>query len=396
MRRIRLLLYVVTGAVLHGVSPTAAQSPGSGHGFHPPMPDQELFLECRLGNSSPPTTIEFVLPISVPMAPLELNHTVTLPAPWAPIQVKQYLPRAVRDQNVVPVDDEQGQPSVLLSVEGPTGTFDRWLVAGDAERNRLVSLIGTWRYMAVADPQQRDELFRQFEQELTRTPMLRITRVGSDEFAELPAKPGETRTFENLGVTVTVRRFYSDFGLRDDTKEPINRSDKLLNPAALVEIDDHGKKEEQWVFAKFSDFMAHESGALPYRVTLDCPLERKSPIPDYVIATVARARHEVWTRYQDQTTSKPLELNESTKVAGSKYSFALTRFLPSGRLVETYRPTEGKGAVTALRVDITGATGASPAPCWLELGKPRVIPTQVGPLTLTFASRPAGSTGGHR
>lgn len=396
MSRIRLLLYVVTGAMLHGAGPAAAQSPGSGHGFHPPMPGQELFVECRLGVSSPPTTIESVLPISVPMAPLELDHTVALPAPWAPIRVKQYLPRAVRDQNVVPVDDEHGQPAVLLTIDGPTGKFDRWLVAGDAERNRLVSLIGTWRYMAVPNPEQRDGLFQQFEQELTRAPTLRVTRAGSDEFAELPAKPGETRTFENLGITVTVRRFYSDFGLRDDTKEPTNRSEKRLNPAALVEIDDHGKKEEQWVFAKFRDFMAHESDALPYRITLDCPLERKSPIPDYVIATVARARHELWTRHQGGTTSKPIGLNEPTKVEGSKYSFALTQFLPSGRLVETYRPTEGKGAVTALRIDVVASSGAAPTPCWLELGKPRVIPTDVGPLTLTFASRVAGSPGGHK
>jgi hypothetical protein len=395
MSHVRWLLYVITGTMLAGAGPAAAQAPGSGHGFHPPMPGQELFLECRLGDSNPPKTIESVLPIPVPMAPQELNHTVSLPAPWAPIQVKQYLPRAVRDQNVVPVDDEQGQPSVLLSVDGPTGTFDRWLVAGDAERNRLVSLIATWRYMSVADPQQRDDLYHQFEQELTRTPMLRVTRTGSDEFGELPAKPGETRTFENLGVTVTVRLFYSDFGLRDDTKEPVNRSEKRLNPAALVEIDDHGKKQEQWVFAKFRDFMAHESESLPYRITLDCPLDRERPIPDYVIATIARARHELWTRHQDRTTSKPLALNESTKVAGSKYSFALKQFLPSGRLVETYRPTEGRGAVTALQVDVAGAPGASPAPYWLELGKPRSIPTQVGPLTLTFASRPAGSPGGH-
>jgi hypothetical protein len=360
------------------------------------MPGQEFFVECRPGDARPPATIESVLPIPVPMAPLELDHTVTLPAPWAPIRVTQYLPRAVRDQNVIPVDDEQGQPSVLLTVSGPTGTFDRWLVAGDAERNRLVSLIGTWRYMAVADPQQRDELFQQFEQELTRTPMLRISRPGSAEFAELPAKPGETRSFEDLGITVSVRRFYSDFALRDDTKEPINRSEKRLNPAALVEIDDHGRKEEQWVFAKFRDFMAHESGALPYQVTLDCPLERSSPIPDYVLATVARARHELWTRHQGRIASQPVGLNEPTTVAGSKYTFTLTRFLPSGRLVETYRPTEGKGAVTALRIDVAGPSGASPTPCWLELGKPRVIPTDAGPLTLTFASRPAGSAGGHK
>jgi hypothetical protein len=84
-----------------------------------------------------------------------------------------------------------------------------------------------------------------------------------------------------------------------------------------------------------------------------------------------------------------LKTGEQVAIPGSQYTFRMVRFEPSGRLIEDYHPTDGKGAVTALRVEFTDVSGQR-RPLWLQLGQERAIPTAQGRATLAFGSRPAG------
>ncbi|MCK4658263.1 MAG: hypothetical protein KAV82_01970 [Phycisphaerae bacterium] len=379
------------------VFPAFAASPTTqpgGHGIHPPLPRQQYFVQCRITIQDKPTVFETPVALSSPVVAAELKQLVELPAPVHPVHLTRYLPRARREQSVHEVKGEGGKPAVELSIVGPTQSFQRWLMAGDAERNRLSSFIGVWRYMAVEGKSQRDELFEQFKNEFSGEPNLVISRVDGESTHELEALPGKVRRLDDLGCTVRVLTFHPHFAMSKSTNKPVNVSGKRLNPAVQVELEANGKKEVRWVFAKFPDFKMHEGQALPYKIVLDCPVEAKSNVPDFVLMTINRGVHEVWARHEGKAKSKPLSLNQKIKIGASQYTFHLARFVASGRLVEKYAPTEARGGSPALRLGSADATGRN-ITFWLGLNEQRVITTPVGPMTVIFTSRQANSKGVH-
>ncbi|UCC30143.1 MAG: hypothetical protein JSU86_18335 [Phycisphaerales bacterium] len=387
-------LPVILSVLGVSVGSALAGAQKSGHGAHPILSGQKLVFQCRFEAEGGPRALRVALELPSPGDPRWLNQTVELPAPLPPIRIVQYLPNAVYEQEVVADSSTAAKPAVQLSIDGPKLSYRRWLVAGDSERNRLLSLIATWRYMAVTDQRERDELLTQFENELTRDPVLIISRKDGSVARKLEARPGSVHTLNDLSCTVRVQKFFPHFAFDDETKEPINKSDNLLNPAALVQVQHRGQTEQRWLFSKFPDFDRHGTWDLPYRLALDCPLERQSTDPDYAVVTVGRTAHEVWVRHDGQTTTKPIGPEQPIDITGSRYTFHIARAVPSGRFVEGFRTTEEKGGVTALQIEYAVASGENRR-LWLEIGKQRVVNTAQGPIMVAFGPPQAAAPDEH-
>jgi hypothetical protein len=358
------------------------------------MPNERFTISVRFERDGKLEAVEVPLTLPSPMMPAELTQSVDLPEPFAPVRPVQYLPRAVLDQDVTPDPTGRAGPAIRLLIEGPSQSYERWLLEGDPERDRLTSFIGAWRYVAAADKGQRDALYAQFEHEQMRDPTLQVWRDSSDTVYQVAAKAGHVETIEDFGCTVRVKRFFPDFGIDEKTKKPTNRSEKRSNPAVLVAIEREGGTDERWVFARFPEFRATGDEAMPLHMRLDCPVEHDRPLPGFVLMTVDRQRHEVWMRHQDRTESRSLSVEENIDIPDSRYVFRVTRFVPSGRLVEQYRGSDERGAVTALRVEMTDASGQAMS-TWLELDKPRVVSTVHGPVEVSFRKGQPGARGGH-
>lgn len=391
MRTARWALWLLAGGVLAAGGRALAQ-PGQ-HGFHPVMPDQTLYFYYRFDGAAEPVAIQVPLSLTSSSAPEELDQLVTVPTPLPPVSVKQYLPKAVLEQRAVRDDGPEAGRVVQIAINGPTQSFHRWLAANDVARNRLVSFIGTWRYMAVDDPRQRDRLLEQFKNELTRGPVVHIQRTDTGRSAEIKAVPGTVSSLPALECTVRVREFLPDFAFDSRTKQPVKKSDARVNPAVKVVVEHQGAREQWWAFAKFPQFQLGSRDRLPFRITLDCPLEKQGNTPDFVVVTVGVDAHEVWTRLGGEVTAKPVSLEKPLEISGSQYTFQLADYVPSGRLVEHYNSRAGPDAVTALRVEMPDAAGASKS-LWLELGKQRVLPTAEGLITLAFGPQRRGMAAG--
>ncbi len=381
--------------------PALAASSGAGgatppgHGWHPPMPDQEYVLRCEFGRGDAATVVDEPIRLAAPSQPARLDQVVTLPAPWGRVHLVEYLPRARLDQVVKAAEGAQARPAVRVAIEGPTQSFQRWLLADDPARNRLSSFIASWRYMAAAGKSERDELFRQFSTELTRDPVLVVSRPDGRDQVSVPARAGTERRLEKLGCRVRVKQFYPHYGLDDRTKKPVNRSDRRLNPAVLVEIEVAGRKEQRWVFSRFPDFQSAQSGVLPIRLALDCPLARQRTSPEFAILTIGNSHHEIWTRHAGKHTRRTVRLGDAVRIEGSQYRFRLDEFRPAARLVEAYRPTEGNNAVVAIKIEVLSPSDP-PRQLWLESGRPHTIATPRGPLMIGFGPRSTGATTRHQ
>ena len=352
-----------------------------GHGGHPMMPTQKLVLRCRLDVDGEQRVVEEVLEVPSALAPADLTQTLALPAPWPAVTATKFLPQATLRQQVEPAADGQGQPAMYLAIDGTKQHYQRWLVANDAERNRLLSLIGTWRYMAVREEADRDALVKQFEEELTRPPQLMIAARDGSWSHSYGIEPGTSHEVKEAGSVVRIKQFLPDFAVRSEGGEPISRSDQRYNPALLVEVQAGEKRVERWLFAKFGGFQMHESADLPFEARFDCPLAKKSNAPDFLVLTLLPERHEVCTRYEGKTRTTPLVPQKPVDVPGARYTFKMEQFVASGRLVETYETVEGGRGSPAVEIRTVDKDGQV-VHVWLPLGKEQTLELAPGRLAV--------------
>jgi hypothetical protein len=380
-------------ALLVVISATGMTPPD--HGFHPPMPGQTFYFQCRLQQGNEPITIEEEVALPSVTEPSRLNQVIRLPAQNGTVRLVEYLSQARLNQRVEAAKDPKARPAVRVSIDGPTQSYQRWLLADDPRRNRLTSLIGSWRYMAVDAKAQRDDLLRQFETELTRDPVLVVRGAGGRVSGRLVAKEGASRHFTELKCRVRVEKFYSHYAQDDKKKRPVNVSDKRMNPAALVEIEYEGRRERRWVFSRFPEFGTEAGAAMPIRVSLDCPPESKGTAPDFLLVTVNRKTHEAWSRHEGKHAVRTFSEGEKMKVPGSQYTFHIVACEPAAQLIEEYVPTEGRSAVPALKIELA-ETGRPPQTIWLQLGREHVIPTKKGAMVVAFGPRPPKRSAEHK
>jgi len=308
--------------------------------------------------------------------------------------VTKYLAAGELIQDVVATEGEGGAPAAQIAIEGPTQSYRRWLVAGDAERNRLISFIATWRYVTAASTAEREELYRQFAEEFTRAPMLTLARADGSEAHAFPFAADKVEDVSRLECKVRMLRFLPHFSRSEETKEPVNRSERRVNPAALVELEHQGRKEPRWVFAKFPGFERPWAEAVPVAVRLDCPQEAERPVPDLVLVSKAGGEHEVWIRHEGRCDSRPIAADEVVPIPGTQYGFRLTSLVPKGRLVERYAPAASGRGVAAIQFTV-GPAERSGGEQWVELNKLRVVEQGGERLTVSLASPGLETSGGH-
>lgn len=374
-------------------SMTRAQHPG-GHGSHPPMPDQRLVLVCRWDEPTAPPVNTIKFEIAYTGTEDELSKGFDIPESQTVIRPLRYIAQAVLEQRVVEDDGDRARPGVELSIDGPTQSFRRWLIADDPERNRLISFIGTWRLMAVSDRAGRDELFHQFETELTRDPKLFVSRADGGDAREIELKVGSAQPLPELETTVRVLRFFPDYAIESSTEQPVNRSEQRRNPAALVELSHQGKTEERWVFAKFPDFGPKDAIRLPIRLGLDCPVLGSEKVPDFSVVAIGDKEWEVWSRFEGKSKSRSLSVREPVDVAGSQYRFQAIAFIPKGKMIEEYQPAVGGKGVPAMHFEATDGPNP-PTKFWLELGETKTLPRTPWPLSVSFQTESKSKPGAH-
>ncbi len=385
-------IWITIGIVSLLARPTIAQH--SNHGAHPMMPDQKLFVACKLMNSEnvAPTHVEIELPNHD--IPVTFSQKIALPWLSDALELTNYLPLAQLDQTVVEADGD-GQPAIYLSIDGPSQSYQRWLMANDMARNRLVSFIGTWRFMAVDSPSERDLLWEQFRTEHSREPSIYVSGPDGLPRETVLATVGNKKQLKAFGITIEVKAFYPHFAMDKDAKSPKNESDKRINPAVLVKITAGDKQESRWVFSKFPDYMSQSTDRLPIEIKLDCPVQTKSQAPDFVIVTTGDKRHEVWSRYLTKVDQQTLKKDQAVAIAGSSYRFHIGQAFSRGKLVERYVSSDKSGAVPALCFATKLMIGHS-SPLWLALNERRVVDTKAGPMSITFMTSSAmPPTGGH-
>jgi len=238
------------------VDRTCAASTGPHHSFL--GGPWEIVIKMRLDGEG----LRFPLTVSEENMPQKLDKVLPIKGTPIEIRLEDYVPDLKWETNAV--KHPGGEIAAKLLINGKNLKQDIWLSSGDPARQSISSSIGGVTIRRLHDTNNVETLMRG----LTDSKAVGILSIwpedGSRPF-ECVAKTAETINIPRSKYKVTILEYLPHYSIDTETKNVVSQSQKPVNPAVKVAINDGKKTFEQWLWAKFPS-SPHEETELPLRM----------------------------------------------------------------------------------------------------------------------------------
>jgi len=328
--------------------------------------------------------LRFPLTVSDENRPHKLD--AILPVMGTPIKVKleQYVPDLKWETTAV--KHRGGGIVAQLTIKGKNLKQEIWLSPGDPARQSISSSIGGVAIRRLHDARTAEKLV----QELTHPDVVGILSIWPEDGntpLEYVAKAKETIAVWKSKYKLTVLEYLPHYSIDTKTKKVVSQSEKPINPAIRLTINDGEKTTEQWLWAKFPS-SPHKETKLPLRMRFtDFDLHRAKGRHILVVASGMKR----WL-----LSSKNGKKQVEKAVLGRFYPFADKEYLFNIEQImdEAIIKTEWKNNSDSLLHPAIIATieqSGTGRQTVLELNKPFHHRTKFGTLVLLYRRRPESS-----
>jgi hypothetical protein len=238
------------------VDHTSAASAGPHHSFL--GGPWEIIVQTRLDGEG----LHFPLNVSDETKPQKLNAVLPIKGMPIEIRLEDYVPDLKWETNAV--KHPGGEIAAKLLINGKNLKQDIWLSSGDPARQSISSSIGSIAIKRLHDTKNTEMLM----QGLTDSRAVGILTIwpedGNQPF-ECVAKTSETISIPKSEYKVTILEYLPHYSIDTKTKKVVSQSQKPVNPAVKVIIDNGKKTFQRWLWAKFPS-SPHEEAELPLRI----------------------------------------------------------------------------------------------------------------------------------
>jgi len=206
--------------------------------------------------------LRFPLTVSEENKPQKLDKILPIKSMPIEIRLEDYVPDLKWETNAV--KHPGGGIAAKLLINGKDLKQDIWLSSGASARQSISSSIGSVLIRRLHDTNRVETLMRG----LTDSKAVGILSIwpedGSRPF-ECVAKTAETINIPRSKYKVTILDYLPHYSIDKETKKVASQSQKPVNPAVKVAINDGTKTFERWLWAKFPS-SPHEETELPLRM----------------------------------------------------------------------------------------------------------------------------------
>jgi hypothetical protein len=183
--------------------------------------------------------------------PQTINKTFPIMGTPIEIKVKQYMPDLKWETSTV---EQKGAGSVAkLSLKGKNLEQELWLSTDDPAKQAVSSEIGGIRIERLYNKNVLDKLMSESRNSRS-TGILSVWIQDANIPLEFLVKTADTITIPGSKYKVTVTDYVPHYTLDTDTKKITSQSDKPVNPAIKIKLDDGEHVYEQWLWSKFKSF----------------------------------------------------------------------------------------------------------------------------------------------
>ena len=192
------------------------------------------------------------------------NLDALLPVMGTPIEIRleKYVPDLKWETTAV--EHHGGGIVAKLAIKGKNLEQNIWLCSGDPARESISSSIGGVAIRRLHNPSTAEKLVRELAHPKA-VGILSVWPEDSNSPIEYVAETAETITIPKSEYRLTVLEYIPHYSIDTMTKKVVSLSEKPINPAVKVAINDGQETIERWLWAKFP-LSPHKAAELPLRI----------------------------------------------------------------------------------------------------------------------------------
>jgi hypothetical protein len=252
---INIIILVIAGlsvfsSRIYGYSPAMRQTRLSG--------PWEIVVQMGMDGSM----MRFPVKVANENKAATLNNV--LPMMGSPIKIRlmQYLPDLKWETSIV--EDPKGGAVVQIKAKGENLNQDIWLSSADPAKQSISSQVGGIKIVKLHSSEGIEKIMR----ELTSNKSIGIVSIrgnNTNKPLEYVANTGDTITLPTSDYKLKILEYVPHYSIDTKTKKVTNMSNKPVNPAIKINIDNGNNNYEQWLWSKFPS-SPHMKKDLPLRV----------------------------------------------------------------------------------------------------------------------------------
>ena len=378
--RVAKIAIVTIAAVVVLTKPARAMPPGPHHSFL--AGPWELVV--KMGFEGP--GLRFPVTVSDENKPEKINRV--LPILGTPINIKleQYLPDLKWETTAIKHPGGGIVAKLTAKLKDSEQVF--WLDSGNPARQSISSSIGSVAIKRLHDPNTVEKLLRQ----LTHPKAVGIVSVwpeDSNSPLEYAANLGETITIPKSKYKVSTLKYIPHYSIDTKTKKVTSRSDKPVNPAIKVRIDDGENTYECWLWSKFTSF-PHKKMKLPLRIKFtDFDLGKMEG--KYILVVTSKAQTWLLFSKKGKTQVQKAKLGWPYPFANEGYFFSIEK-ITNNAVIKTNWKNNSEDLLHPAIIATIEHNGTVQQVV-LEFNKPYHYKSKLGTMVLLYRRRPGLSKG---
>jgi hypothetical protein len=261
-----------------------------------------------------------------------LNNVLPLMGSPIKIRLMQYLPDLKWETSIV--EDPKGGAVVQIKAKGENLNQDIWLSSADPAKQSISSQVGGIKIVKLHSSKEIEKIMR----ELTSSKSIGIVSVWDNDInkpLEYVANKGDTITLPTGDYKLKILEYIPHYSIDTTTKKITNMSNKPVNPAIKINIDNGKDNYEQWLWSKFPS-SPHMKKDLPLRIQFTDFDIGKTP-GNYVF--VVAEGSEPWLFYfkDGKKYAEKAKLKNEYPFAQQTYTFSIEQFSNSANIKKEWK-----------------------------------------------------------
>ncbi len=285
----------------------------------------EIVIKTRLEGEG----LRFPLTVSDETKPQKLDAVLPVEGTSIEIRLEDYVPDLKWKTHAVKYPGKEIAAKLLL--EGTNLKQDIWLNSGDPAKQSISSRIGAITIKRLHDINNAEKLVRGLAHSKAVGVLSIRPEDGSPPF-ECVAKTSETISIPKSKYKVTILEYLPHYSIDKETKKVVSQSQKPVNPAIKVVINDGKQTSEHWLWAKFPA-TPHKEKNIPLRMRFtDFDLGRTSG--KYILAVAGEMKQWLLSSKKGRKNIEKAVIGRSYPFADKSYSFRIEKII-DGAIIKT-------------------------------------------------------------
>jgi len=307
---------------------------------------------------------------------------ISLPIMGIPINVK--LAEYVPDLKWGFIGEAKAGGGVVakLTITGEDLKQQMWLGSDDPVRQSISAPIGGVSVQRLYDVNTLSALV----EDLPRSKAFGVVWVwpkDSNVPYEFVAAPSRTVEIPKSKYKLSFSQYMPHYSVDVESGEVVKLSDKPVNPAVKIKLEDGENTIEQWLWSKHSS--PHSEMKLPFRMKF-ADFDVRSSDGHYVLAVAPGAKPLLFFSKKGKIQSKKAELQKRYAFANKTYSFSIDKIMTGAGLKRYWKNNSEKVLHPAVIATIEDNGVKQEAV--LEFNKPFHYRTKTATMVLLFRRQP--------